>query len=217
MTVTKTDPKFREHMGGFFHDLLRAGGVSMPATNSLDRIRTIGEKMADTIEHAAERKSIQVVERLQIAVVDAFNQVEAKLQAHKEAKQAMMKLIKTQNEQLQFLRERTVALGAQAVELAGGIEALQAQQVADACDHRERIEKLDARVKELGELQSGDCVLFRNQIKLLDSRANRLAVFVGAKEDNFAMTTEPAGPGEKGGPINEREHEEAMKAKADEE
>jgi hypothetical protein len=77
--LTENDPLFKQHMGAFFYDMLRASGITMQATNALERIRGIGERMAAVIEHAAERKSVLVVQRLQIAVVDAFNQVEKKI------------------------------------------------------------------------------------------------------------------------------------------
>ena len=79
MTVTKPDNRFKETMGAFFHDLLRAAGITMTPGNSHERIRQIGEQMASSIEHASERKSIQVIRKLQTAVSDAFTKMEKAL------------------------------------------------------------------------------------------------------------------------------------------
>jgi len=63
---------FKENMGSFFHDMLRAAGLTMQQGNSHERIRSIGERMASSIEAAATRKSIEVIRTLQSAVTDAF-------------------------------------------------------------------------------------------------------------------------------------------------
>lgn len=76
---TKEDTRFKEHMGGFFHELLRAAGITMTPSNTDERIRSIGERMASTIEHAAERKAVELIKRLQDAVSGAFVKMEAKL------------------------------------------------------------------------------------------------------------------------------------------
>ena len=91
--VTPANPQFKEHLGGFFHDLLRAAGVTMTPTKSTERIREIGARMADAIEHAAERKSIQVIKKLQDAVVGAFNKVEDRLNTQSELIAVQQKLI----------------------------------------------------------------------------------------------------------------------------
>ncbi len=82
--ITEQDERFKENMGGFFHDLLRASGITMLPTTATSRIRSIGEQMASAIEHAAERKSIQVIQKLQKAISIAFVKMEAELNIVKE-------------------------------------------------------------------------------------------------------------------------------------
>jgi hypothetical protein len=76
---TKEDGRFREFMGGFFHDFLRASGITMTPGNTNERLREIGERMASTIEHAAERKAVELIKRLQDAVSGAFVKMETQL------------------------------------------------------------------------------------------------------------------------------------------
>ena len=71
--------RFREHMGGFFHELFHASGMTMTPGNSNERVRAIGERMARTIEAAAEAKSIEVIRRLQVAVSESFKKTEESL------------------------------------------------------------------------------------------------------------------------------------------
>ncbi len=71
--------RFKEHMGSFFHDMLRSAGITMIPTTANDRIRAIGERMASSIEAAATRQSIVVIRQLQTAVVEAFALMEAAL------------------------------------------------------------------------------------------------------------------------------------------
>lgn len=113
MTLTR----FREHMGGFFHELFRASGITMTPTNSNERVRAIGERMARTIEAAAETKSIEVIRRLQTAVKDSFIQVEAsltKLEAlatkHHELIGTLLEQQKSQEEVIVELEERILEL-----------------------------------------------------------------------------------------------------------
>jgi hypothetical protein len=77
--VTEDDRQFKEYMGGFFHEMLRAAGVTMVQGNSFERIRSIGERTASAIEHAAERKSVQVIKKLQEAVKLAFGRTEERI------------------------------------------------------------------------------------------------------------------------------------------
>ena len=77
--VTKKVPQFAEHMAGFIHEIFRGAGISMVATNAMERVRATGERMANAIEYAAERKAIMVAQRLQVAVSDGFTKLEAKL------------------------------------------------------------------------------------------------------------------------------------------
>jgi hypothetical protein len=78
--VTPPNKRFRETMGGFFHDLLKAAGISMLPTTAHDRIRKIGEQLAASIEHNAERKAVEVIRRLQAAVKKGFLAMEADLE-----------------------------------------------------------------------------------------------------------------------------------------
>jgi len=78
-SLTKTDPQFGEHLSGFLHELFRSAGLSMNATSAVERVRKVGDKMAKTIEWAAERKAIQVVQKLQAAVSAGFTGLERKL------------------------------------------------------------------------------------------------------------------------------------------
>ena len=105
-TVTPPVPQLDEQLSGFFYDAFRVVGVTMVATNALERLRTVGGRMGRTIEYVAERKAIEVVRRLQKAVVVGFEVVEDKIHAHKEASQAILDLVKQQNEQIQTLRMR---------------------------------------------------------------------------------------------------------------
>jgi hypothetical protein len=77
--ITEKAPQFEEQMAGFFYDAFRSVGVSMVATVAMERLRQVGAKMAATIEWAAERKAIQVIQKLQKPVAEGFDQVEKKL------------------------------------------------------------------------------------------------------------------------------------------
>lgn len=79
-SVTERDNQFKEFLSGFFYDAFRVVGVTMPATNAFERLREVGAKMAATIEHMAEKKSIQVIKKLQAAVSEAFKKTEEELQ-----------------------------------------------------------------------------------------------------------------------------------------
>ena len=69
--------RFAEHLGGFFHDFLRAAGITMTPGNAMERVRSIGEKMGNTISDHAEKKSVQIIENLQNAVIEGFVKLEA--------------------------------------------------------------------------------------------------------------------------------------------
>lgn len=77
--LTPDDNRFAELVGGFFHQLLRAGGVSMMPTTAHERLREVGEQFARCVEAAAERKSVLVIRKLQAAVKNAFVAMEASL------------------------------------------------------------------------------------------------------------------------------------------
>ena len=108
-SVTPVNPKFKENLAGFFHDLLRAAGITMAPTRSTERIREIGSRMAESIEHAAERKSIEVIKKLQEAVLSAFNKVEDRLNnqgALLAAQQELLVELKERIESLEQSRNR---------------------------------------------------------------------------------------------------------------
>lgn len=77
--VTQSDPQFGAYLAGFMHDMLRAAGITMSATIAFEKVRTAGDRMALTIEAAAERKAIQVASKLQNATIAGFDLVEEKL------------------------------------------------------------------------------------------------------------------------------------------
>ena len=79
MSLTKTDPQFGEHLAGYLHQMFRTAGLSMNATAAVEKVRKVGEQMAATIEWAAERKAIQVAQKLQAAVSTGFTGLERKL------------------------------------------------------------------------------------------------------------------------------------------
>lgn len=75
-TVTGTNERFAEILGGLFYELLRAGGVNMQPVKAHERIREVGRKTGATIEFHAERKAIEVARKLQEAVKNAFIEME---------------------------------------------------------------------------------------------------------------------------------------------
>jgi len=77
--MAEQNTRFREHIAGFFYDLIRAAGITMPPGNSFQRVRDIGERMARTIEAAAETKAIEVIKRLQKAILVGFDKMEKEL------------------------------------------------------------------------------------------------------------------------------------------
>ncbi len=68
--------RFAEHMGGFFHDFLRAAGITMTPGNTMERVRSIGEKMGAAISDQAEKKSVEIIEQLQNNVIEGFIKME---------------------------------------------------------------------------------------------------------------------------------------------
>lgn len=68
--------KFQEDMGGFFHDLLRAAGITMTPVNAMERLRDAGNKVGAAIEHEARVQSIKIVKKLQDAVSSAFKVID---------------------------------------------------------------------------------------------------------------------------------------------
>lgn len=191
--VTERDPEFGSHLAGFFYDAFRSVGVTMVATNAMERLRTTGECMAATIEHAAERKAILVAKRLQDAVINGFNAVDAKFQQHKEAKSAMMDVIKTQVEQLQVLREQLGELQQKVAEIEDIVDITDDRfdlaVMKTVKEHEEENETLTDRVAKLEALRVGDVTHFRNKIHTLDGRVDRIAEIEGITEDLFEGTS----------------------------
>lgn len=108
-----SDSSFREHMGSFFHDLLRAAGITMIPGNANERLRSIGERMASAIERAAERQAIEVIKRLQSAVSEAFRALEKELEDQKALIQAHHTLIENLLDEQKRLRLQLEDLRAQ--------------------------------------------------------------------------------------------------------
>ncbi len=77
--LTTSNPRLAEKLGGFLHDLLRAGGVTITSTEGNNRIREIGTKFANSIEHTSEFKAIQILQKLQTEVKKSFESLELEL------------------------------------------------------------------------------------------------------------------------------------------
>jgi hypothetical protein len=104
-------------MSGFFYDFFRAAGITMPPGNNFERIRSIGERMARTIEVAAETKAIEVIRRLQVAVSSSFDKVEKHLKAQDVVTDKNTRLISGLIEQQAAAHKRTTELAARIREL----------------------------------------------------------------------------------------------------
>jgi hypothetical protein len=109
--------KFKESLGGFFHDILRSAGITMTPGNSAERIRQIGERMATSIQHAARGEAIKVIRKLQEAVSAGFLGLEHQLNRAKNVIDQHNTLIgnileenKNLREEAAILRERVLAL-----------------------------------------------------------------------------------------------------------
>lgn len=68
--------RFAENIGGFFHDFLRAAGITMTPGNTMERVRVIGEKMGQSIGDFSEKKSIHIIKQLQDNVAEGFVKME---------------------------------------------------------------------------------------------------------------------------------------------
>jgi len=73
--ITPGNPRFVEVLAGLLHHLLKAAGTMVPIKGQ-EQIRTIAQKLAETIEYHAERKSVEVAKLLQTAVKNAFEKLE---------------------------------------------------------------------------------------------------------------------------------------------
>ena len=86
---------FTEIIAGHFHDILRASGVAMMRVDSHEKIREASRRMALSIEHRAEQEAIKVFKRLQTAVVEGFNNMEADIEELKDAFGTCINVTKT--------------------------------------------------------------------------------------------------------------------------
>lgn len=212
--VTEKHPRFGEYLAGYFYDAFRVVGVTQVSTNVMEKLRVVGERMAVTIEHAAERKAILVAKKLQDAVINGFNAVDAKFQQHKEAKQALLDLITGQTEQLQGLDSGINALAkglnvqnveTQALREAIGVLQQKVAEIEDIMDitedqfdvavikavkeAEEENETLTDRVSKLESLRVDDVTVLRKRIETLEGRADRMAEIEGVTEDLFTETS----------------------------
>jgi hypothetical protein len=79
--ITEYDSKFKDTIGGCFHAMLRAAGITMTPAAGMERLRDVAGEMAEAIEWQAERKSVEVARKLQTAVRNAFQSMEEDLVA----------------------------------------------------------------------------------------------------------------------------------------
>lgn len=70
--------QFKERLGGFFHELFRIVGTSIPPY-AHERFRSVGERMVLLVEQVSKHKAIQVVTKLQRAVSAGFDKMESEL------------------------------------------------------------------------------------------------------------------------------------------
>lgn len=88
--ITERDERFASMIAGFFHDMLRAAGISMTTPQKFhERTREIGRRFAYAIEFRAEKKSVEVARVLQKAVSKAFDGVENEQKALRERVDAL--------------------------------------------------------------------------------------------------------------------------------
>lgn len=88
--ITERDEHFASMIAGFFHDMLRAAGISMTTPQKFhERTREIGRKFAYSIEFRAEKKAVEVIRILQKAVSKAFDGVENEQKALRERVEAL--------------------------------------------------------------------------------------------------------------------------------
>jgi len=74
--LTPRDAQFIDIFAGFFHDLLRAAGITMLPTKAHEKIRTVATSLAASIEWRAEHKAVEVIRVLQKALVGSFEKVQ---------------------------------------------------------------------------------------------------------------------------------------------
>jgi len=75
--LTPKDEAFVDMFAGFFHDVLRAAGITMMPGKSHERIREVAKKFATSIEWRAEHKAVEVIRILQAALVSSFETIES--------------------------------------------------------------------------------------------------------------------------------------------
>jgi len=94
--MSEPQNNFDEIIAGHFHDILRASGVAMVRVDTHEKIRDASRRMARSIEHQAEQQAIKVFKRLQTAVVDGFNNMEADIQELKGSNNRLAEIVKLQ-------------------------------------------------------------------------------------------------------------------------
>ena len=102
--------RFAEHMGGFFHDFLRAAGITMTPGNTMERVRSIGEKMGKAISDQAEKKAVQIIEQLQNNVIAGFVKMEEAFAKIKDLQVSSSTMMLETRDELRALRVRVAAL-----------------------------------------------------------------------------------------------------------
>lgn len=123
----------KENMGGFFHEMLRAAGVTMTPVGASEKIREIGERLATTVEVTAEKSAIKVIKRLQTAVTTAFLQMEEEMSQMKQLLTEQQALIKGVMEQLAAIKAVTEHQSGVSDKFRSAIADLQAlKEQADA-------------------------------------------------------------------------------------
>lgn len=102
--------RFAEFMGGFFHDFLRAAGITMTPGNTMERVRAIGEKMGKAISDQAEKKAVQIIEQLQDHVIAGFVKMEEAFDKVKDLQVKSSTMTLDTRDELRALRARVAAL-----------------------------------------------------------------------------------------------------------
>jgi hypothetical protein len=74
--ITPKDARFIEILSGLFMDLLRHGGITMTDSKKIEAVRTASDALGAAIESAAERKAVEIGQRIQEAIVAAFTAFE---------------------------------------------------------------------------------------------------------------------------------------------
>jgi len=92
--LTPRDAQFVDIFSGFFHDLLRAAGITMLPGKAHEKIRQVATKLAASIEWRAEHKAVEVIRVLQKALVGSFEKVQTDMDVLKARIDALEKVIR---------------------------------------------------------------------------------------------------------------------------